>query len=398
MLKNLIKNIRYGSTYGAIELTDNDVGEKLVLLVLKKVKNEFEIKIKNEFTSIKEVANSINNEQHLYLVVNNNQVLSKSIIKELNNDKAVQLAYPNIKTSDFYYEILQLKEKTIVSICRKDYVHNLIKKYQEQQLNIIGFNLGNSSITQLLPFIENSTLLSSNASFVKTNNQPTSIEFHKNSNDTLYSINGIEISNKYVLTLASTIGYFINNTITENNFQKFNASINKQYFQKRIFNLGLKIGVVLLFISLLINFLLFDYYNKNIESLSQKAQINQSYKDQLLLLNTEISNKKKLVDEIINSSTSKTSLYFDEIGMNIPNTILLNSIDYQPILKNIEENKKIILNYNTILIKGSSSNGLHFSNWIKSLEILDWVKSVAIVNYGSEKNKKTTFEIRIILV
>ena len=104
-----------------------------------------------------------------------------------------------------------------------------------------------------------------------------------------------------------------------------------------------------------------------------------------------------MVDDIINSTASKTSLYFDQIGLIVPNSILLSSMNYQPILKNIEAQKKIVLNSQTLFIKGSSSNSKNFSTWIKNLESFDWINSVDIVDYGIGKKTNIMFELRIVL-
>ncbi len=397
MLRNLLKYCKYGSLYAAIEHQSNDENEQFALLVLKKEKNEFKIETQKLLESLKEVAETINKDQHLYLIVNNNQVLSKSIQKELSEDKVVQKSFPNIKISDFYYEIVQLEESTYISICRKEYIEKLINDYKQNNINIIGFTLGNNSATHLLSFIEKTNFSTSNTIISIGKNQLKSIDLNDRIDETSYVINGIEISNTYILALASVIAYYTNSTSTSSNFKNYNVSILKYYTQKRCFSLGLKTGVALLFISLLINFLYFDFYNKKIENLTQKTQINQSQKEQLLLLNSELNSKKKLVGDIINSTASKTSLYFDLIGLIVPNTILLGSMKYQPILKNIEEQKKIVLNSQTLFIKGSSSNSQNFSTWIKNLENFDWINSVDIVDYGIGKKTNTMFELRIVL-
>ncbi|MCF6168802.1 hypothetical protein [Lutibacter sp.] len=392
-----MKYCKYGSLYAAIEHQSNDENEQFALLVLKKEKNEFKIETQKLLESLKEVAETINKDQHLYLIVNNNQVLSKSIQKELSEDKVVQKSFPNIKISDFYYEIVQLEESTYISICRKEYIEKLINDYKQNNINIIGFTLGNNSATHLLSFIEKTNFSTSNTIISIGKNQLKSIDLNDRIDETSYVINGIEISNTYILALASVIAYYTNSTSTSSNFKNYNVSILKYYTQKRFFSLGLKTGLALLFISLLINFLYFDFYNKKIENLTQKTQINQSQKEQLLLLNSELSSKKKLVGDIINSTASKTSLYFDLIGLIVPNTILLGSMKYQPILKNIEEQKKIVLNSQTLFIKGSSSNSKNFSTWIKNLENFDWINSVDIVDYGIGKKTNTMFELRIVL-
>ncbi|MFA5297471.1 MAG: hypothetical protein WC389_04610 [Lutibacter sp.] len=397
MLNKVLKYIKYGSFYAAVELQSNDESEELALLVLKKEKNEFRIETQKKCSSLKEVAETINKNQHLYLIVNNNQVLSKSIKKEVSEDKVLQNAYSTIKISDFYYEIVQLEESTYISICRKEYIQKLIADYTQHHLNIIGFTLGNSTVIHLLPFLESTSISTSNASLTIANNLITSIDIDDKVDEKPYLINGIEILNNYTLSLAAIISYYSNSFKTASNFINYNSSISKEFTQKRFFSLGLRTGLVVLFISLLVNFLLFDYYNSRNETLTINSQINQSYKEQLLLLNNELNNKKKLIDDIANSTSSKTSLYFDQIGLSVPTTVSLNSIQYQPILKNIEADKKIVLNQQTLFIEGSSSNSENFSNWMKNLEKFDWIKSVDIVDYGTGKKLSTGFTLRIIL-
>lgn len=396
MFSKALKYMKYGSYYAAVEHQSND-DNKLALLVLKKEKNEFKVETQKKLSSIKEVAETLNKNQHLYLAVNNNQVLSKSVKKELNEDKALQNGYSTIKISDFYYEIVQLEDCTHISICRKEYIQKLIDDYKQQHLNIIGFTLGNSAVIHLLPFLESTSISTSNASLAIANNLISSIDLIDKVDEHPYLINGIEILNNYTLSLAAIISYYSNGIKTASNFNSYNTLISKEFAQKRFFSLGLKTGLAVLFISLLVNFLLFDYYNGHNETLIQNSQINQSYKEQLLLLNNELNNKKKLVDDIANSTTSKTSFYFDQIGMSVPTTISLNSIGYQPVLKKIEDGKKIVLSEQTLLIKGSSSNGENFSNWVKGLEKFDWIKSVDIVDYGTGKKLGTMFELRIAL-
>ena len=397
MKSNLLKNIKFGSLYGAIEHYNHDETTQYFILILKKKKNEFLIENKNKARDFNEVAQIIPKGQPLFLIANDNQVLSKLIHPELNEEKALQKGFPNIKISNFYYEITQLENATYISICRKEHIQTLIENYKELKLSIVGFSLGNNSAPQLAPYLESESISTSNATLAIINRSVISIDLNIQIEEKPYIINGIEISNNYTLCLAGIITYFTNNSISLNNFKNYNASLLKDFTQKRIFSLGFKTGLSLLFISLLVNFLVFDYYNKQIDTLTQKTQINQAQKEQLLQLNKQLNSKKKLVDNIINSSASKTSYYFDQIGATVPTTISLISIEFQPILKKIEANKKIQIDQKTLFIKGTSSNGQNFSNWIQQLEKIEWIKSTEIINYGTGKKTKTTFELRLIL-
>lgn len=397
MISNLTKYIKFGPLYGAVEHYNRNETTQYSILILKKKKNEFIVENKKQASDLNEITKTIPKGQHLFLIINDNQVLSKLIYPELNEDKALQKGFPNIKISDFYYEITQLENATYISICRKEYIQTLVDTYKELKISIVGFSLGNNSAPQLVPYLESRNVSTSNATLAITNSLITSIDLKVQIEQKPYTINGIEVSNNYSLCLAGIITYFTNNRISLNNFKNYNTSLLKDFTQKRIFSLGLKTGIAILFISLLVNFLVFDYYNKQIDTLTQKTQINQAQKEQLLQLNKQLNSKKKLVDAIVNSTASKTSYYFDQLGSTVPTTISLISIAFQPILKKIEANKKIQVDSKTLFIKGTSSNGQNFSNWIQHLEKLEWIKSTEIINYGTGKKTKTTFELRIIL-
>jgi len=153
MLGKALKYMKYGSYYAAVEHQSNDENKPLALLVLKKEKNEFRVETQKRLSSIKEVAETLKKNQHLYLIINNNQVLSKSVKKELNEDRALLKSdlLPS-KFQSFYYEIVQLEDSTHISICRKEHIQKLIADYNRHHLNIIGFTLGNSAIIHLLTF------------------------------------------------------------------------------------------------------------------------------------------------------------------------------------------------------------------------------------------------------
>ena len=397
MLNKLLKHIKYGSLYGAVEYQKSDNGEKLALFLLKKKRNEFMKETQKQLNSFDELIKNLNKEQHLYIIINNNQVLSKSITKELDFNKAVQIAFPALKLNDFYYEIIQLETSTYVSICRKEYINRLLASFKNKHIHIIGFSLGNSAITALHSIINFSNFSTSNATIATSENKLVSIDSKIELEEIFYNINGIDISTNYILALAGIIKYYTNQHTTSSNFVEDNLLISKTFSQKKLVNTGLKFGLGLLFILLLINFFLLDYYTNKIAVLNEKTQINQASKEKINLLRKDLEIKKKLVDAIVQSTNSKTSLYFDQIGAYIPTSILLSSIEYQPVVKNVEENKKIELNQNVIVIKGTSLNGDNFSNLIKNIENLNWIKSVEIVDYGTGKKMITIFELKLSL-
>jgi len=147
--------LKYGNTFCSVEHTiGKDAVEVFNVLKIKKSKKEIAISNKEQFNSKDALFQHLNTQKHAFIVVNNQQVLLKKIENSISDsEKVAKSAFPNIKISDFYYEILQNKEHSFVAICRKEYIDRVIKEYQSHDIYIIDFSLQNLVIKVLIPFI-----------------------------------------------------------------------------------------------------------------------------------------------------------------------------------------------------------------------------------------------------
>lgn len=397
MFKKVIKNIIQGKLFCAVEHTNVQQKVQINFLFLKKQKQEFVVEKKGICLKFNELFEFLKKKQHLFLIVNNEHVLTKTIIGKQDSQKAIQIAFPNLNRDDFYYEAFQNETNTFISICRKKYVDGIIKQYEEANLNIIDFSLGNLTGTQLLTFVDEKELHTSNAALSIKNNELTNINKTEEGFQKVYTINDLEVNNNSVLGLAGVLSYYTGQTLTQKSFSEKINLLQENFKQKRIFDLGLKAGLSFIFILLLFNFLIFSNYRDKINSINSEIEVNENYKGNLLTLKEEVGKKKKIVDEITSSETSKVSLYLDKIGASIPNTVLLTQLNYQPLTKNIKKDKEILYQPYQILIKGKSTNGAVFSKWIASLEQENWIKSITLMNYGTGKKTITEFQLKITL-
>lgn len=397
MSKKWFKNIIHGKLFCAIEHTNVQQKPQINFLLLKKQKREFVVEKKGICLEFNELFKFLKKKQHLFLIVNNEQVLTKSINGKLESQKAVHTAFPNLNSSEFYYESYSNESNTFVSICRRSYVDEMIEKYERASLNIIGFSLGNLIGTQLLSFIDDVELHTSNAILSIKNKVLIDIRKTEEGFQKIYTINDLEVNNNSVLGLGGILSYYTGQTITQKSFVDKASELQNKFTQIRTFDLGLKVGLGFIFILLLFNFLIFSNFRDKINIINSEIEINESYKVNLLSLKEEVVKKKKIVDEITSSETSKVSLFLDKIGASIPNTILLTHLNYQPLTKNIKKEKEIQYQQQQILIKGKSTNGTVFSKWAASLEQEKWIKSITLMNYGTGKKTITEFQLKITL-
>jgi len=395
MFQRLNQHIKFGNSFTAIELTSSSSGIELQLLQIKKQKNSFEIQQSVVLKTVQEVAEKVKPNQHVQLIVNTDKVLSKTIAKELDNEKAIRAAFPNINLNEFYYQVSQLAYKTHVSIVRKEAMDYWLKEFDKVKRAIIGISLSNSSAT-VLSLVSNSNLASSNAQLLFNESGLEKIQIEKENKlpSSTFNLNGIQLTNKEVLGFAAILQSYLNQTNEASNFSNLNKQLTKNYTNNKLVIGGLKVGVLLLFIGLLINILIFDSLSKKNKQLSQSVALNKKYKETYLLLDTDVSQKKKLANQILNGRSSKATYYLDEIGAEVPKSISLDILTFQPMLRKVEKNKQIVIQQDVIVIEGAVLKNNDFSKWVADLEKFNWINRVEVINFGKEK-KNTTFKIQI---
>ena len=396
MLSRLVSYGNFGNLYCGVEHAFINGQEKLNILLLKKKKSEFLIKDSLESNTVSELSNQLQKGQHLFLIINNEKVLFKNLDGIYNTQKAIVQAFPNLKVEDFYCEVYTNQNNTFIAICRKDYINNLIKEYHSHKLNVVDFSLGNLAVSQLTNFINEPTVETSNSIVSFANQKIKDIMVSATDSITPYTINGLEITKNTLLALAGIISYYSNQKQSVSNFDTISFKLNNDFKQKRIFDLGLKAGLALVFVLLLISFLFFSSYTSKINQLNVELELNKTHKKTLLKLSDDIQKKEQLVNDF-SSASSKTSWFLDQIGMIVPSSIILSEIQLQPLIKNIKEGEEILIHQNVIIIQGKSSNNNDFLNWIYNLEQLNWIEKVDIQKYGTGKKTTTEFELQMVI-
>ena len=370
----------YGKNYAAIEFAENNCFH---LLLLEKQKNTLVISKRITTDSLPEIITAIKGQKHVFLVFNNEKVLSKNVpVVSKNNTEVLQTAFPNIVISDFYFQILATTKKSFISLIRKESVDEAVVKLKEQGISVIDFSLGNLGVASLVPVFKEKSLSTSNAKITLDEAKIATIE-KGNINDSQYEINSLEVSNNETLSLAGIISYYLDNPISS-----IHNELVNQYKNKHFFNLGLKVGLGFILSILLINFLFFNHYRGELEIISGELEIANTYKKQLTQIQEQVTLKQQLVESVNGASATTISMYIDEIGETTPKTVLLSLINYQPVIGIQKKEKPINFSKQLLVIEGTSKNDEDFSDWINNLEQKEWVDAIEIKTYG--KGKKNT--------
>lgn len=396
MFKKTKSYLQFENQFCGIEHGIKNGQETLKATLLKKTKQQLDIVSVFDATTIKELANELPKKKQATLVINNHNVLFKTIeLNQGNNIKVVYQAFPNVNIDDFYYEVFQQNNIFFVALCRKDYVNTIIETYKTHHVFVTKISLGHNLISNVLEFISQPTILISNAVISVVNNTITSVKKHEESHPVFYNVNGLKTSNQELMSLCAALHSVLKINTTQNNFDTQTELLLTDYKQSHFFNQGLKLSGISILGILLINFLFFNHYFQALKTLETSSTINQSTKVQVATLSKSVNKTQNLVDDILKSTASKASYYTNIIIQSIPSSILLSELDYQPLKKTIRKNQPIQLEKEVLLISGESNLSDNFSKWINDLELLNWVKKVEIMDYSDLSSFNSKFIIKI---
>lgn len=396
MTKELLSNLKFGNRFYGVEQTQLDGEDKYYGVVLKKKRKQLDIETSFGIGGLDEFKTQIPKGKPIVLIINTNSVLTKCVQSNTNDSlKLVHIAFPNIKVEDFYYEVVSQAENHFISICRKVYVDDLLKDYALKHIAVIDFTLGSLISSVVTPFIDSDNIKTSNASISIEDKLIIDIKTKESQVEGSYAINGINIKSNQLLSFSGALNLVVKSQYIQSSFVDVKKELKSTFKQKVFANQFLKIGLSLLFMALLINFLFFNHYYNEVNSLRETSQILEVSKTKMLSLNEKVQKTEKMVEDVLKSSASKSSFYVDAIINTLPESILLKELNYQPLLKKIKEDKPIEHQKNTILISGKTNKSILFSGWISQLETKPWVTSVNILSFEDITKSSSNFKVKL---
>lgn len=382
-----------------LEHSEVNGGLQLQAVEAQFLEAEFDCTQKQQCTIISDLSQWITKEQQVHLVINDQQVLQKTVPLSGSDGELLAKAYPNLDSTNFYYQILHTSNFAFVSICRKQYVEALLEEYIKNEINITQFSLGAIQAAYVVEYVGQSSFLTTNH-FIETNtNEIAQISLATDLMTEEYDIEGEFFKNTEILSLSLLLkqaGVAVK--ITDNTFDK-NKTLKKSFTEKRFFKQALMYGLGGLLLLLVCNFFVFNSRFEKFQRLQQEVQLYENQKTQLDERLKVVESKKEIIESVYRSGFSKSSWYVDQIIQQLPTSIVLEQLQYQPLKKTIRKSKPIQLNKQMIVVKGKSNNKDAFSDWLSNLEQLEMVNEVTILNYAAQKKKQLAdFEVNIELV
>lgn len=330
-----------------------------------------------------------------FLVLNTNQIIQKEVQgTESSDEKLLHRAFPNISWTEFYYEIFRMHSKSIIAIGRKSYVDQLLAMYKQQKIYIAGISLGICSLSETIRYVAEDTLLTNTQIFSLKEDQQM-VQSRKEFSEKPYDLNGLTIANSHVVAFSGILKLLINNGTTSGNILILNHQLHDDYNQKTFFTKSIKVFIGVLLGLLLVNFFAFNHYYKKAQEISQNLLLNKSSIESIKKIKERIISKEQKLKNTVEFTSSKSSLIINQITKELPQSILLSELVYNPLKKKIKENEPILIDEATILVSGTTLDNNAFTNWIDTIEKLKFIKKVVILHFGKNDANETVFSIKI---
>lgn len=333
----------------------------------------------------------------IFLIVNDQNVLSKIVSRSDTLAQAANKAFPQASASEFYMEMFNFSDGCHVSICRKDVVDDIVAWYANNGIDIVGFSLGNNLISQLSGIHTGDQVSSSNCQAVFHQGDISNIDLSEKVIGSSNEINGLSIDSDVTLGLCSSLSLLRSTSTVYNNFHDINTQYQSAVRSKQIGRQILKVGLLTALIILAVNFFTFEYFRSESSRLASEIELLTTSSNSFEQLQKEIDEKEQIIHQINSNRSSKASWYIDQVGSTVPKGVVLSSVSYQPIQGKLQENKLIEFREQSIDISGKILRTGKYESWLKKLEKLPWVTSVHILNYGVPKNSEVEFDIRLLL-
>lgn len=393
-MKNRLQHIIKGNLYQGLEIFEVNNTRYYAFLKLVRKKQELMISAEGIFTDLDKLVACVDKKNPLVLVFNSSKVLLRKIPEATyaNAEQWVAQAFPNLDLENFHFQVLDSKDIKVVSICKKTEITDLLNKLGGKGIVPSSISIGISELSNTLPYL-NFPVQGSSFTIAKDDEEELEIGNPGNMDNGKIDLNGLILSNSSLLSFSGILAT-LNNSHGPSNLFAINQSLEYGFKNRKLFNLGLQIGLSSLLAILLLNFVLFSHYRSKMADL----HLISSLENQSNLLNQtkeRIAYKESKLNALINNSNSKVTYYLDTIGSSLPASILLDELDYQPLLKPVQKDKSIETIQNTIVVSGLTNNKDEFTFWANILEKMSWVKTVEIQNLEFVTNNLDRFTIKI---
>jgi len=317
-----------------------------------------------------------------------------------NEESIMDQVLPGADSNAFCIQKINTSDKNVfVSIIRKESLEAILNQFKAAGYFIIGSTLG--------PFILNGyfKFLDADTSIFYTKNHTLSIEKNKivelskppdRPSDISYQFDDELITGSLLVPFILAVTYFTQSFHPAFIEHPITVKEKEEFFLKTVFTFAGWGILIFLFSSLLVNFLVFDSFNKKFQSLSIQINQNRELISKVENLRKSLNLKQNFLENNVSQSSVYLAYYADRIALNCPGEITLSQLSISPPKESRINTTELQFEWSKLLISGVTRNSVVLNDWMKTLKSEFWVNDVIILDFNQENlNTPGEFQIQV---
>ncbi len=366
-------------------------------------KQELTIGKRNEDSELKSFLAKLPKDNPVALTLTGKHVLNKKIAGTDDWQPGMLSAvFPDLKVEQFYIQYFKGLKDSWVAIVRKDIADELIRGIKAAGLKALALNLGPFPVAPVLRQLNNynNQIVFDGHRIAYNQEQQWAGYSYIPGDQAEFPLKiGIEsIQQQHLLAYSTAFNLALHEVLPEHGVLAHAIQEELAEFkeEKKFKHRGL-VFLISLFMLLLINFLLFQYYQGQNETLLSRVNRSAASTEQLEDKESAIRKNEVLLGDLHWNKGFSMAWLADQIGQTVPSSVLLHelSINPQKVKKSSTEN--VQYEVGNIVVRGQTSDLKQVNNWIYELQDKDWVKQVELKNFSvadEEGRQQFTLNIR----
>jgi len=164
---------------------------------------------------------------------------------------------------------------------------------------------------------------------------------------------------------------------------------------KKLFKLTIPVLAIVLFILAVGGHFLKAHLREKLLMAQDQLYMIDKRKNTILSLEQELAQKEAIYNESGFKSFGYFSKRISQITNSVHPEVILAQLECQPLTGTIRSDKKVELIPNQIRVKGLCYRDSDFKAWISEMENINWVASITIEDYHSNREGMNDFNLII---
>jgi len=323
-------------------------------------------------------------------------ILLKQIEKiEVIDQSAFNKILPNAKPEDFYIQNFISGEFSFISVIRKTEADKWIGQLKELQFLPLMLSLGPFPIDGIIPQLNiYGDEFTINGHLVKRNEKGEWLDYKYKESATStfpFKLESEKIDEKLIIPYAAAFQIVLINRLEPviANVDDLGAALQKKLSDQKI-KAQSALVLIILFMLLLINFILFSWLNSSNGTLTEQVSRYTQNTSNQQEINERVKNKEARLKSLGWDGGINKSVLIDQIASLLPQEVTLKEISVNPVDLAVSRTQKSVEFYNRkIWITGTSEKIIPVNEWMARIKIKSWVKNIQLENFAFNSELNT---------